>query len=80
MQIVLGYLHQQQQLYTIHYHKINVFDQQDKISSRNKAKAEDILEIPIADRPNYLVDDINRELENNAHSILVCVERWIDHE
>ncbi len=65
-------------LHSIHYHKINVFDEQDKISSRNKAKVEDILEIPIADRPNWSVDDINRELENNAQGILGYVVRWID--
>ena len=33
-------------LHSIHYHKVNVFDQQEKIKSRTKAKLEDILEIP----------------------------------
>ncbi len=65
-------------LHSMHYHKINVFKEQDKIKSRKKAKLEDILEIPKADRPNWSVEDINRELENNAQGILGYVVRWID--
>ena len=66
-------------LHSTHYHKINVFSEQRKIKSRGKAKLEDILEIPKADRPNWAVDNINRELENNAQGILGYVVRWIDH-
>ena len=65
-------------LHSIHYHKVNVFDEQDKIKSRSKAKLEDILEIPKADRPNWSMEDINHELENNAQGILGYVVRWID--
>ena len=65
-------------LHSMHYHKVNVFNEQVKIKSRNKAKLEDILEIPKADRPNWSIEDINRELENNAQGILGYVVRWID--
>ena len=65
-------------LHSIHYHKVNVFDEQNKIKSRSKAKLDDILEIPTADRPNWAMDDINRELENNAQGILGYVVRWIN--
>jgi malate synthase len=65
-------------LHSMHYHKVNVFDEQKKIKSRSKAKLEDILEIPKADRPNWALDDINRELENNAQGILGYVVRWIN--
>jgi len=65
-------------LHSMHYHKVNVFNEQNKIKSRNKAKLSDILEIPKADRPNWSSEDINRELENNAQGILGYVVRWID--
>ena len=65
-------------LHSLHYHKINVFDEQNKIKTRDKAKVENILEIPKADRPNWSLEDINRELENNAQGILGYVVRWID--
>ena len=65
-------------LHSLHYHQINVFSEQKKIILRKKAKVENILEIPMADRPNWSVEDINRELENNAQGILGYVVRWID--
>ena len=65
-------------LHSVHYHKVNVFDLQNKIKTREKAKIEDILEIPKADRPNWSQEDIDKELENNAQSILGYVVRWID--
>ena len=65
-------------LHSLHYHKVNVFKEQDKIKSRNSAKLNDILEIPKADRPNWSTDDINRELENNAQGIIGYVVRWVD--
>ena len=66
-------------LHSMHYHKVDVFEQQDKIRSRNKTNIANLLEIPRADRPNWSVEDINRELENNAQGILGYVVRWIDH-
>ncbi len=65
-------------LHSMHYHKINVFEEQNKIKSRDAAKLEGILEIPKADRPNWALEDINRELENNAQGILGYVVRWIN--
>ncbi len=65
-------------LHSLHYHKINVFEEQNKIKSRSRAKLENILEIPKADRPNWSTEDINREIENNAQGILGYVVRWVD--
>jgi malate synthase len=65
-------------LHSLHYHMVNVFEEQNKIKLRSRAKLNDILEIPTADRPNWPVDDINRELENNAQGILGYVVRWIN--
>ena len=65
-------------LHSLHYHKVNVFDEQRKLKLRSPAMLENILEIPKADRPNWSLEDINRELENNAQGILGYVVRWID--
>ncbi len=65
-------------LHALHYHQINIFDEQKKISNREKAKIEDLLTIPVADRPNWSVDEINSEISNSAQTILGYVVRWID--
>ena len=65
-------------LHATHYHKINVFNRQKELSSRERAKIEDILSIPTADRPNWSKEDILKEVENNAQSILGYVVRWIN--
>jgi len=65
-------------LHTLHYHEIDIFDEQDKISKRKKAELDDLLTIPIADRPNWSVDEINSEIANSAQTILGYVVRWID--
>ena len=46
--------------------------------NREKAKLNDLLTIPIADRPNWSVDEINSEISNSAQTILGYVVRWID--
>jgi len=65
-------------LHATHYHKIDVFKKQAEIKLRERAKLEKILEIPKADRPNWSVEEINKELENNAQGIFGYVVRWID--
>ena len=65
-------------LHALHYHQINIFDEQKKIQAREQAKINDLLEIPIADRPNWSVDEINSEISNSAQTLLGYVVRWID--
>ena len=65
-------------LHATHYHQVDVFKKQIELKSRTKAKAENILTIPVADRPNWSVENINKELENNAQGILGYVVRWIN--
>ena len=66
-------------LHALHYHQINIFDEQKKIIKREQAKLNDLLNIPIADRPNWSVDEVNSEISNSAQTLLGYVVRWIDH-
>tara|TARA_A100001011_G_scaffold394848_1_gene488228 strand:+ start:494 stop:2674 length:2181 start_codon:yes stop_codon:yes gene_type:complete len=65
-------------LHALHYHQIDIFSEQKKILTRKKANLNDLLTIPIADRPNWSVDEINSEISNSTQTILGYVVRWID--
>jgi malate synthase len=65
-------------LHSLHYHEINIFDEQNKILHREQAKLDDLLSIPVANRPNWSVNDINKEISNSAQTLLGYVVRWID--
>ena len=65
-------------LHAIHYHQINVFERQAKLSQRATAKVEDILQIPLGDPSQLSAADIQAELDNNCQGILGYVVRWID--
>ncbi len=65
-------------LHALHYHEINIFDEQKKILDRDKAKLDDLLTIPTANRPNWSVEEINKEICNSAQTLLGYVVRWVD--
>ncbi|WP_337183421.1 malate synthase G [Shinella sp.] len=65
-------------LHATHYHKVNVAEVQAALRSRPRAKLSDILSVPVAVRPNWTPEEIQRELDNNAQGILGYVVRWID--
>ncbi len=65
-------------LHALHYHQINVFEKQKQLKNKISSKISDILTIPIKDRPNWSINEVARELENNAQGILGYVVRWID--
>ena len=65
-------------LHAMHYHEVDVFFEQKKLSNRKPAKLSKLLTIPISDQPNWSMEEITKELKNNAQGILGYVVRWID--
>ena len=65
-------------LHAMHYHQVDVFKKQKELSKREQSNVNNILSIPVAGKTNWPELMVNKELENNAQSILGYVVRWID--
>lgn len=69
-------------LHALHYHQINVFEQQKSIMSDNQNShltyIDSILEIPLMAKDAELSSpQVTRELDNNVQGILGYVVRWV---
>lgn len=65
-------------LHVLHYHLVNVADVQEILKSREHAKVENILRIPLGDPSKWSAEEIQKELDNNCQSILGYVVRWVE--
>lgn len=66
-------------LHALHYHEVDVAERQREISARAPASRDDLLTVPLVEAGrNFSAEQIERELENNAQSILGYVVRWVN--
>ncbi|WP_456363076.1 malate synthase G [Priestia aryabhattai] len=65
-------------LHALHYHQIDVRDVQNELLTQSTDLRDDILQIPVAEKPNWSKGEIQQELDNNAQGILGYVVRWVD--
>ena len=65
-------------LHALHYHQINIFEEQQNIKKREQAKLDDLLSIPIAINHDWSEKEIYTEISNSAQTLLGYVVRWID--
>jgi len=64
-------------LHAMHYHEVDVFARQRELAGRSITGLESLLELPLLTEP-LKPEEIERELENNAQSILGYVVRWVE--
>ncbi|MBX8495869.1 malate synthase G [Pseudomonas cichorii] len=70
-------------LHALHYHKIEVRKiqeelQQIKLADISEQLLDDLLSIPVVDKPDWSLDQIRSEVENNAQGLLGYVVRWVE--
>jgi malate synthase len=70
-------------LHALHYHQVKVAEIQQALEKTDTTVEidrllNDILQVPVAAKPDWSAADIAQELDNNAQGILGYVVRWID--
>jgi malate synthase len=65
-------------LHATHYHRVSVKQRQRELAGRNEATLQQVLTIPLGNPAEWTQTEIEREVDNNAQSILGYVVRWID--
>lgn len=64
-------------LHAMHYHKVDVTKRQQELRKRPPADIDGMLSIPLL-KHQLSKEEIEKELENNAHGVLGYVVRWIN--
>jgi malate synthase len=65
-------------IHALHYHQVNVPEVQNGFFKDITDLRNDILQIPVAENPNWTPEEIQAELDNNSQGILGYVVRWVE--
>lgn len=65
-------------LHALHYHEVDIFEVQNELAKELKDYRDEILQIPVAENPQWTAEEIQEELDNNAQGILGYVVRWVE--
>jgi malate synthase len=65
-------------IHALHYHQVNVPEVQNGFFKDITDLRNDILQIPLAENPNWSPEEIQAELDNNSQGILGYVVRWVE--
>src|SRR5690606_21705783 len=65
-------------LHAMHYHQIDVAQQQSQLLGQKRATLAELLTLPLLGTAKLSAEDIQQELDNNAQGILGYVVRWVE--
>lgn len=65
-------------LHAIHYHQVDVNKVQEELLKEYINYQSDILQIPVAQNPNWSAEEIQEELNNSCQTLLGYVVRWVE--
>ncbi|WP_313799692.1 malate synthase G [Cytobacillus sp.] len=65
-------------LHALHYHEVDVRNEQNKLLKELKSLRDEILQIPVASKSEWGIEEVQAELDNNAQGILGYVVRWVE--
>jgi len=65
-------------LHVLHYHQVDVREEQNRLKQARRDFRDDILDIPVDKDRNWSPEEIAQELDNNAQGILGYVVRWVE--
>ncbi|MEH7391803.1 malate synthase G [Bacillus sp. JJ1474] len=65
-------------LHALHYHEVHVKEVQSHLLNELADLKNEILQVPVAENPQWGAEEIQQELDNNAQGILGYVVRWVE--
>lgn len=65
-------------LHALHYHQVDVKEVQKGLLEGISDLRDEILQIPVAENPQWSPEEVQEELDNNAQGILGYVVRWVE--